>query len=171
MADLDKLSAERGTSPAEGTARSSNSKLRRAALYTLFAGIALLLNLGAQWLVLHWYPGPYRVVVAIVAGTLIGLPVKYLLDKRFIFRFESKSLREGSKVFVRYTLFSGLTTLIFWGAEFLFELLWHNANLTLLGGALGLVVGYLVKYHLDKRYVFGQESAAITAAETEEGLS
>ena len=38
------------------------------------------------------------------------------------------------------------TTVIFWGFE--------TKEMRYLGGIIGLAIGYLTKYHLDKRYVF-----------------
>jgi hypothetical protein len=44
--------------------------------------------------------------------------------------------------------------LIFWGFEFTFEYLFETKALRYLGGVIGLCIGYVVKYQLDKRYVF-----------------
>ena len=46
------------------------------------------------------------------------------------------------------------TTVIFWGFEFGFDHLFATKEMRYLGGILGLAIGYLSKYFLDKRYVF-----------------
>ena len=137
--------------------RNPRERLQRALLYTLFVVIAVAANLLAQWLVLELYRGPYRLVLAIVVGTLVGLPIKYLLDKQYIFHHKNHGMRERGTVFLRYTIFSGVTTLVFWGFEYGFELLFRQQWLTLLGGALGLIIGYALKYRLDKHYVFNRQ--------------
>ena len=50
-----------------------------------------------------------------------------------------------------------LTTLIFWGTETIFWLIWQNENMRELGAVLGLSLGYSIKYNLDKRFVFNQK--------------
>lgn len=122
-----------------------------AALYALFAVASAAVNLGVQALVLV-LNGP--VLVALAAGTIAGLPVKYVLDKRYIFRFRTERLSQDGPLFVRYVVMSLATTLLFWVVEWVTHQLTSDTVWTLLGGAVGLVVGYLVKYHLDKRYVF-----------------
>ena len=47
-----------------------------------------------------------------------------------------------------------VTTLIFWGFEFSFGYFFETKQLRYLGGVIGLSIGYLAKYQLDKRYVF-----------------
>jgi putative flippase GtrA len=122
-----------------------------AALYGLFAAIATAVNLGAQAVVLA-LGGP--VLVALAVGTIAGLPVKYVLDKRYIFGFRTTRLSQDGPVFLRYTAMSLVTTLVFWVVEWATHRVTDDTVWTLLGGAVGLVLGYLVKYHLDKRYTF-----------------
>ena len=49
-----------------------------------------------------------------------------------------------------------VTTALFWGTETAFWLLWGTEAMRELGAVLGLSVGYVVKYNLDKRYVFSR---------------
>lgn len=58
---------------------------RISLLYGLFAGVSTLVNLTSQALVMALYQGPWNVEPRL--GTAAGLPTKYLLDKRHIFRF------------------------------------------------------------------------------------
>lgn len=135
---------------------------RIAALYTLFAVVATAVNLGTQFLVMlaldaAWPSWPFTVHVALVVGTGVGLVLKYLLDKRWIFRFRAQSLTHDARTFALYTVMSLVTTVIFWGAELGFHYAFDSPGLTLVGGGLGLAVGYVIKYALDKRFVFRTE--------------
>ena len=123
-------------------------------LYSLFATLATAANLGAQALVVWFYHGPYSVEVSILIGTAAGLPVKYLLEKKHIFEFEADNLAHDSWLFILYSLMGVLTTLLFWGTEYTFHWLFASDSMRLLGGAIGLTAGYVIKYHLDKRFVF-----------------
>jgi putative flippase GtrA len=84
-------------------------------------------------------------------GTLSGLLLKYFLDKKYIFFYETSSKKDDGKKFFLYSLMGVFTTLIFWAFELGFEFLWQKKYL---GAVIGLLIGYIVKYQLDKRYVF-----------------
>ncbi|MBR6976301.1 MAG: GtrA family protein, partial [Ottowia sp.] len=62
--------------------------MRLALLYSLFAAIATVANIGAQDICVRLWPWTAGSVVTSMAfGTLVGLLVKYVLDKKWIFRF------------------------------------------------------------------------------------
>ncbi len=123
--------------------------------YSFFAAIAIVLNLASQHLFILVYQGPFDVWASMFFGTGVGLVVKYWLDKHYIFAFESKNLSHDSQVFFLYTVMGILTTAIFWGVEMTFDYLSNGSNaMRYLGGAIGLTVGYVIKYALDKRFVF-----------------
>jgi putative flippase GtrA len=128
--------------------------MQLAALYGLLAIIATVANIGSQVLLLAVYTGPFAISVSILVGTGLGLLVKYLLDKRYIFRFRARDLRHDSQLFLLYTLMGLLTTFVFWGFECSFYAMFGTAEMRYLGGLCGLVIGYFLKYRLDKRYVF-----------------
>ena len=46
------------------------------------------------------------------------------------------------------------TTIIFWGTEIAFDTLFQDPNAKYLGAVIGLSIGYIIKYFLDKKYVF-----------------
>ena len=46
------------------------------------------------------------------------------------------------------------TTLIFWGFEILFDKLFEHELSKYAGAVIGLSIGYIVKYNLDKKFVF-----------------
>jgi putative flippase GtrA len=123
-----------------------------ALLYALFCALAIGANIGSQDIALRLWPS--GIWLSIVVGTGTGLVVKYLLDKRFIFRFTPQNAGHDSKTFVLYTLMGVVTTAIFWVFEYGFWRAFGTAQMRYLGGMTGLVLGYLAKYHLDKKFVF-----------------
>lgn len=122
--------------------------------YSLFAVIATIVNLLVQELSLWVYSDRFALYVAILAGTLAGLYTKFILDKRYIFRFQTEGLGEHGKHFLLYSFMGVFTTMIFWGMELGFEFLFETKLMRYIGAVLGLSIGYWVKYQLDKRFVF-----------------
>jgi hypothetical protein len=124
--------------------------------YLFFALVATSANLLIQAVVTALDPTPYRFWTALTAGTGVGLVVKYLLDKHYI--FDARHLTRPAdigKSFFRYAATGLLTTAVFWGAELGFHHAfpgWPAAKYV--GGALGLAAGYVWKYQLDRRFTF-----------------
>ncbi len=145
------------------------SRMRRsvriALLYTLFAVIATAANFATQMIVVRLYDGPWSIPLAVLAGTVVGLPVKYFLDKKWIFAYTTTRATQNVGLFALYTVTAVVTTLVFWGTEWLFEVLFRTEAMRLLGGAIGLAIGYATKYLLDRRFVF------TAAADDDEGTS
>ena len=125
-----------------------------AVLYTLFAVLSTAINIGSQMLSIWIYKGPLSVEISILVGTAMGLPLRYFLEKRYIFNFTSKNLVHDGKLFVFYSAMGVITTLIFWGTEYAFHLVYDTDLMRYLGGIIGLSIGFYVKYQLDKKYVF-----------------
>jgi putative flippase GtrA len=134
-------------------------KVRLAGAYAFFALVATVVNLGGQWILIT---GGSRlgisrellIVPALVTGTGLGLVVKYILDKVWIFGDVSTGVAAHARKFSLYTVMGLFTTAIFWGTELLFASLDPGGNLLYLGGAIGLAIGYVIKYQLDRRFVF-----------------
>ncbi len=122
--------------------------------YAAFAALATVANLGAQRLVLAVDDGPVGFAAAVFLGTLVGLVLKYALDKRWIFDDRSTGVAAHGRKFTLYTAMGIVTTAIFWGTETTFWVIWHTDFMRELGAVLGLAVGYVVKYRLDRRFVF-----------------
>lgn len=140
--------------------------MTRAALvvrYTGFALLAIVANLAMQRFVLMFGDSAAYFAVAIGAGTLVGLVVKYALDKRWIFHDRGTGVRHYGRTFALYTVMGVVTTAIFWGTETAFWLIWQTHFMRELGAILGLGVGYLVKYNLDRKFVFTQKQMGIGA--------
>lgn len=134
--------------------------LRLVVLYAVFAGIATAANIGCQALAIWVYSGPHAVALSLVAGTAAGLPIKYVLEKRHIFSFEADSLAHDGSMFMRYSVMGLATTALFWSVEYAFHLAFGTDSMRYLGGVLGLSLGYIIKYQLDKRFVFVRRTAA-----------
>lgn len=128
-------------------------------LYVIFALLAILANILGQDVATRLYTGTYSVLLSIIFGTGIGLVIKYWLDKRYIFRFRTRDAMHDSRTFALYSLMGVVTTAIFWGFEFGFDYLFQSKELRYAGGVLGLLLGYVLKYHLDKRLVFREGAA------------
>jgi putative flippase GtrA len=123
-------------------------------LYVFFAALATILNIGTQILSIHIYSGIYNIELSVIFGVSIGLAAKYILDKRYIFQVHSVSYLMDFKTFFIYTVMGLLTTSIFIIFEFGFEYIYGGNKMRYLGGILGLIIGYALKYYLDKKYVF-----------------
>ncbi len=127
--------------------------------YILFALISTVANLGFQFLSFQLYGGFMAIYVAMAVGTLAGLVVKYILDKRYIFYHETQSKKEDAQKFMLYSLMGVFTTFIFWGVEIGFDKVFGGATAKYVGGFIGLAIGYSIKYFLDKRFVFVTKEA------------
>ena len=129
-------------------------KVKIVFLYCLFAGISTAANISSQVLFTKIYSGNYVVEIAIVIGTFIGLPIKYMLDKNFIFLYSSKGFMHEQKLFALYSFIGLLTTAIFWGFEYFFYIFSSIEYMRYIGAIVGLSIGYYLKFQLDKRFVF-----------------
>ncbi len=93
--------------------------------------------------------------VALGTGTLVGFIFKFIVDKWIVFQEqlrEDETMQEVGRQFSLYFIFAIFTTMIFWGIEGLFYLIapeWY-----LIGGIIGLAIGYTVKFILDRQYCF-----------------
>jgi putative flippase GtrA len=122
--------------------------------YAVFAAIATGVNIAVQRGVAFLVTGTFSLYISLFFGTIAGLVVKYLLDKRYIFYYHPVSLGdEAVKVFL-YLLMSGFATAVFWAVEISFDTLLEFPAARYVGAVVGLTLGYSLKYELDKRFVF-----------------
>lgn len=119
--------------------------------YAAFAAVAILVNLAVQRGALALWP---ELLPAMVAGTAAGLIVKYMLDKHWIFFDGAKGLAQHGRKFILYSAMGVVTTVIFWGSETGAWYIWGSVFAREAGAVVGLTVGYLVKFLLDRRFVF-----------------
>jgi putative flippase GtrA len=125
-----------------------------AFMYSLFAGVSTLINLGTQIFFLMFYQERYSIELSILVGTIAGLPLRYFLEKKYIFNFQSSGVAHDSWLFFLYGLMGVITTAIFWCVEYTFHWVFYTDQMRYLGGIIGLTMGFYFKYHLDKKFVF-----------------
>lgn len=131
--------------------------------YAAFAVIATLANLAIQRAVLQFGANGAIFALAVAAGTIVGLIIKYLLDKRWIFYDLASGIKNHSRKFSLYMTMGLVTTAIFWGTETAFWLIWQSDLMRELGAVIGLTIGYVVKYNLDRRFVFTDRQLGVSA--------
>jgi putative flippase GtrA len=147
---------DRGLAPAhQRPARSGTLMFIR---YVLFAVLATVANLAAQELVIRLSPiAPLP--LSIFTGTAVGFILKYLLDKKWVFDDRYGGHRQEIRKAALYGAFSVFTTLVFWAFEVAFWMIWHTDIAKYSGAVLGLAVGYVAKFVLDKTFVFREQRA------------
>ncbi len=129
-----------------------------AARYALFALLATAVNLGLQAFVLTTIRGPLALYLAIGIGTSAGILIKYFMDCRFIFAYANRPAGESLITFSLYVFMSGITTIVFWASEILFDAIFSGERAKYIGALVGLTLGYTAKYQLDRRFVFSRRS-------------
>lgn len=122
--------------------------------YALFALFSTAVNIAFQYLSFLVYNGYLSLYIAMFTGTVAGLVLKYILDKKYIFFHKPKSKKDDGKKFFLYSLMGVFTTFIFWGFEIGFDYMFESQNAKYIGAVVGLSIGYVVKYFLDKKFVF-----------------
>ena len=130
------------------------NKNRRLILYIIFAALATTANLSIQRVILSINNTSLYFIIALFLGTLIGLLIKYFLDKNWIFLDNTRGLKSQIRKLSLYAIMGILTTIIYWVIETAFWLIWQKDNIREYGALLGLSIGYIVKYKLDKKFVF-----------------
>ena len=128
--------------------------MKLGVLYVIFACIATVVNLATQEITSQVYSYSYPLAVSILAGTLTGLVAKYILDKKYIFNYQAQNQTKNVQTFLLYSAMSIITTIIFWSTEFAFDAYFNTKTMRYIGAVLGLSIGYIIKYQLDKKYVF-----------------
>ena len=127
-----------------------------AVRYVFFAVISVLVNFATQEGIMKLAP-VHALALSILGGTVTGFAVKYVLDKKWIFLDGYTSHGDEARKVSLYALFSVVTTLVFWTFELAFWTVWQNDIAKYTGAALGLSLGYMAKYALDRRFVFRPE--------------
>ena len=70
--------------------------------YSFFALIAIITNFLIQELSLLTYHGKYSLLISILCGTVVGLVVKFYLDKHFIFKYLTRSNGHNLKLLIMF---------------------------------------------------------------------
>lgn len=92
-------------------------------------------------------------------GIIAGFLTKFILDKFIVFKEKHKNIIHTFMQFFIYGALALITTFIFLVFEVGFKILFDFYYSEIIGGFLGLVIGYTVKFFLDKMFVFKSESA------------
>ena len=127
-----------------------------AVKYALFAVLATTVNIAIQRALGALLEEPHCIYLAILAGTTGGLAVKYCLDRRFVFHYRPPSRPDETLRVLLYLAMSAFATAVFWAVELCFWAIFSFPAARYLGAALGLTLGYALKYELDRRFVFPQ---------------
>ncbi|MDC3295033.1 GtrA family protein [bacterium] len=128
--------------------------MRTPLLYISFALIATLFNLMSQEISYRFIVAPYELTISMLIGTLVGLIVKYYLDKKYIFKFTEKLYEKNLINFILYSCMGIFTTILFWITEFAFDYWFGSKTMRYVGAIIGLSIGYTLKYNLDRKFVF-----------------
>lgn len=126
--------------------------------YILFSIVSVLVNLIFQYISFLFYSGYLSIYLAMFIGTLSALILKYILDKKYIFYHTPKNKKDDTKKFLLYSFMGLFTTAIFWGFEIWFDHYYQTQNAKYIGAILGLTIGYIIKYFLDKAFVFKDQN-------------
>ena len=147
---------------------------RQYLIYMLFAELSIIINLVTQILIKvilimflpvfsnnefslgkisfeNWF------LLSLGFGTVAGFIFKFIVDKFVVFQESltqptKEELQKTGKQLSLYLGFAILTTMIFWGFEFLFKI-FLSGDWYLVGGLNGLINGYTVKFLLDRTFV------------------
>jgi len=121
--------------------------------YIIFCIIAIIVNLGTQRIIMELiFINNY--FLALLIGTLFGLVIKFILDKKYIFAYSDTSIKNNSLKFSFYSFNGIITTFLFWGTDSIFYFMYKTNFAREFGALIGLSIGYFIKYRLDKKYVF-----------------
>ena len=126
--------------------------------YVLFAILATLANLATQELVIRTAPVA-PLTSSIVMGTAAGFILKYWLEYIWVVDDGYSGHRSELQKIILYGAFSVLTTLVFWGFEVAFWVIWRTDFAKYAGAVLGLAIGYAAKFVLDRTFVFKERQA------------
>lgn len=125
-----------------------------AVKYAIFASVSTILNLFSQYLSFLIYSDYGALYIAMFFGTLAGLLSKYILDKKYIFYHTPVDRKDDSKKFILYSFMGLFTTIPFVVTEMMFDYFIDHESAKYVGAVIGLTIGYISKYFLDKKYVF-----------------
>lgn len=141
-------------------------------LYMGFAAICTGVNIGSQYILktllsqintLHvlFLGQELYFYIQLCIGTFLGFVTKFVLDKFIVFKEKHKNMGHTFKQFLLYAFNAVFTTMIFWGFEFSFKFAFTFEHSELIGGLIGLAIGYTVKFFLDRKFVFGRKTGKV----------
>ena len=131
----------------------------------IFAAICTGVNLGSQYILklflaqiealqITFFEQELYFLIQLGTGTILGFITKFILDKFVVFKEKQSDAKHTLKQILIYGILAVITTIIFWGFEFAFKFAFTFMHSELAGGFIGLVIGYTIKFFLDKKFVF-----------------
>ena len=87
-------------------------------LFSFFTVLTIIINIVSQAIFIKYYAGLFNIQLQVLFGTSLAMPVKYLLDKCYIFNFDTKEYSNSVILFGQYSFMGLFTTGIFWVIEF-----------------------------------------------------
>lgn len=127
-------------------------------VYDQYLNLSISSEIYDQYLSTYIRPKLYhqdlRLYFGMFCGTIAGLLSKYILDKKYIFYHKPKSKKDDAKKFILYSMMGVFTTFIFWSTEIAFDHYSDHPYAKYVGAVVGLSIGYVVKFFLDKKFVF-----------------
>ncbi len=126
-------------------------------LHMVFLSPSICTSVSWDFVQSYYCPNDGRVLVGSVLGVGVSYIVKFILDKFIVFQKKSTNLKQTSKEFIKYFLFAIFTTAINIGGQYLLYkvFLWDY----LVAAIIPLAIGYVVKFLLDRKYVFPEKDA------------
>ena len=121
--------------------------------YLILCFFAIFLNIVSQQIFLLFFAGPYSIEISILIGTIMTFFLRFYLEKNFVFLKDKFSFKTESMLYM-YFVSSIFTTLIFWIFEYSFHLFFDTDFLRYIGATIGLLVGFYIKYKIDKGLTF-----------------
>lgn len=132
--------------------------------YAIFCLIAIAVNVLSQFLCEQYLKSIDQdkifflsaQIISLGFGTFTGLLTKFFLDKKYIFDATFETKNQTILGFFIYMLMGLVTTTIFWGFELSAYAIFENNIIKYIAGVIGLIIGYICKYNLDKKFVFSK---------------
>ena len=84
---------------------------RTFVVYVFIAILSAVINITFQIISLWIYNDVYSIELSILVGTIFGMPPRYILEKKYVFVFESLNALHDSKLFFLYAFFAIFTSL------------------------------------------------------------
>jgi putative flippase GtrA len=114
-------------------------------------------KLGRIGLIARFYlsTSPYDMpeLIGSAIAVVITFIIKFILDKIIVFQKKDTNFQQTRKEFVIYFIFAILTTIINIGIQFILRLFTPESWITI-RIIIALSIGYIVKFLLDRKYVF-----------------
>lgn len=124
---------------------------KKFSVYFLFVLVASSVNFLTQELIYFLVANIY---ISIFFGLATSMVVKYLTNKKYVFRYRAASRTDEVVVFFRYALSGAVVAGLFIGIELSFYYYLDSLYRRQIGIVVALCVTALIKFVIDERWVF-----------------